>query len=138
MLCNKLKEKSDFENTKMMANLQVLFNQRFQWWKMTSFESVLSNNTTLPPRSPVARWSPDLSNSIADMISTAKLRSKSSLAKVCNDALETIKAKICTKEKPISTMYNHITVAIIFNKQACFYISIYVSNQLTKEVTDAV
>lgn len=37
----------------------------------TSFVSVLSNNTTLPPRSPVARWSPVLSNSIAEMTSTA-------------------------------------------------------------------
>lgn len=40
---------------------------------LTSFVSVLSNNTTLPPRSPVARWSPVLSNSIAEMISTANI-----------------------------------------------------------------
>lgn len=43
---------------------------------LTSRVSVLSNKTTRPPRSPVARWSPDLSNSIADMISTANIRSR--------------------------------------------------------------
>lgn len=38
---------------------------------LTFFLSVLSNKTTRPPRSPVARWSPVLSNSMADIISTA-------------------------------------------------------------------
>ena len=36
----------------------------------TFLQSVLSNKTTRPPRSPVARWSPDLSNSIAEIMST--------------------------------------------------------------------
>jgi len=36
----------------------------------TFLESVLSNKTTRPPRSPVARWSPYLSNSIAEIMST--------------------------------------------------------------------
>lgn len=40
--------------------------------KLTSFPSVLSNRTTRPPRSPVARCSPLLSNSIAEMISTGE------------------------------------------------------------------
>jgi len=34
--------------------------------------SVLSKRTTRPPRSPVARWFPELSNSIAEIISTAE------------------------------------------------------------------
>ena len=36
----------------------------------TSLLSVLSKRTTRPPRSPVARWSPLLSNSMAEMMST--------------------------------------------------------------------
>lgn len=51
-------------------NLQIWINYKVE--ETTSFASVLSNNTTLPPRSPVARWSPVLSNSIAEMTSTAK------------------------------------------------------------------
>lgn len=38
---------------------------------LTSFPSFLSNIITRPPRSPIARLSPVLSNPIADMISTA-------------------------------------------------------------------
>lgn len=38
---------------------------------LTSLPSVLSNKTTRPPRSPVAKCSPVLSNSIAEMMSTA-------------------------------------------------------------------
>lgn len=68
------------------------WNQRIsttqKWVKfavLTSFPSVLSNSTTRPPRSPVAKCSPDLSNSIAEIMSTAKNRSISwsDLPRIC-------------------------------------------------------
>ncbi|KAL6006003.1 hypothetical protein ACLOJK_040048 [Asimina triloba] len=53
----------------------------------TSLKSVFSNKTTRPPRSPVARWSPVLSNSIADIISTEKHKGQSTF-EVLNYKLE--------------------------------------------------